>query len=89
MPRVRDLSFSVFCNRSGIVDGVSFVGAEFHGNESHLFGDSGGFTRVKFSIADSLSKQRCIRRRVIVVFVGVVENDDSSSGVEACSIGKC
>jgi len=90
IPRVRDLSFTVLCyNRSGI---VSFVVVESHGNESHLFGDSGGFARVSFSIAVSSSKQRWIRRRrrrVIGVFVVVVENYDSSSGVEACSIGKC
>jgi hypothetical protein len=92
IPRVRKFFFTVFYY---VIGGDIVVVAESHSDESHLFGNSGGFSGVKFPISViSLFKcYRLIRRRVVVivvviVIVSVVENDSSSS-VEVSSIRKC
>jgi hypothetical protein len=90
IPRVRKFFFTVFYY---VIGGDIVVVAESHSDESHLFGNSGGFSGVKFpiSVVSLFKCYRLIRRRgvvVVIVIVSVVEND-SSSNVEVSSIRKC
>lgn len=81
MPRVRKWVFTVLGSENGGV-------AKAQGDEPHLFGDSGGFSGVEFTIDVSPYTRRWVRRCGVVSGVVVVVENDGSSGVEGCSFGE-